>query len=85
VGSARVLIENISLNVNLTDTRGRSPLYYAVANGHIEIAALIVSHKSWKCPQDPSDPSHLDRLSTIKPAQHVEEMKVFLEGLPRNG
>jgi len=81
--AAEALLDNPSLDVNLTDKRNHAPLYYAVSQGFLEIAALIVSHPSWKCPTDANDPNHVDRLMQIEPTQNKAEIQGLLKGLPK--
>jgi ankyrin repeat protein len=72
------LIKIPQLNVNLLDSSKHSPLYYAVLAGCPDIAALIVSHQSWKSPKDSNDPNHMRQLAKLTPSKNSEQIGRFL-------
>ncbi len=84
VKMVQLLVDRKELDVNLTDNKGFSPLYYAVSNGELEIATFIVGHKSWKWPTNPSDPNHWKHLLTLVPKKQKDEIKKLLESLPKD-
>jgi len=81
--SARALLKDRGLNVNLVDKHGHSPLYYAIALGFVDIAGMIVGHRSWELPKDKADSNHLDQLQKIVPPKNGPEIAKLLNNLPR--
>ena len=61
----RALVGYSNLNVNLTDNKNHTPLYYAILDGHVGIARLITGHPSYSMPQNTDDPNHIDKLITL--------------------
>lgn len=72
------------LDVNICDEKGNSPLRHAVFDGNIEIATMIIEHKSWRVCNNPEDPNHLDKLLEINPIKNQNEMKRFLQSLRKS-
>lgn len=70
------LCKSQKLNVNLTDARDWSPLCYSIADGNVDIVALVIGHESWKPVQDPTDPNHPDQLIAL--AEKHPLVKKFL-------
>lgn len=61
------LLKSPRLDVNICDADKQSPLYYAVKSGQLEIAIMIVSHPSYKCPLDITNLNHLNNLIKLAP------------------
>jgi ankyrin repeat protein len=72
------LIADSNLNVNLRDSKHKTPLYYAIVLGLSEFAAAIVGHSSFQWPEDVTDPNHISQLLRITPEQNSEQIKRFL-------
>ncbi len=72
------LLRVSTIDVNIVDAANHASLYYAVQVGRSEMGALIMGHKSWKCPLDPNDPNHITQLLQIKPSKNAEQIKNLL-------
>ena len=77
----RCLVQRMELDVMICDRNGFSPLYYAVARGDLDIAALIVGHSSWRPVQDPQNANHRDKLLQLRIDKNGDEMRRFLNTL----
>ena len=64
-GMVKALVKYSDLNVNLTDSMNHTPLYYAIADGLLDIAELIMKHSSYSMPLDSNNPNHIDKLITL--------------------
>jgi hypothetical protein len=73
------LVKNPQLDANLLDSKGHSPMYYAIITGRSDIAALIVAHLNFEWPTDPANPNHISQLLKIIPDKNPEQIKKFLE------
>jgi ankyrin repeat protein len=78
------LTERDSLNVQMKDAQGHTPLYYAVEDGLVEIATLLTGHESWINNQfGPSDSNRTQNLLRLKIRYNQEAIRNFLERLPQ--
>ncbi|MGR3974010.1 MAG: ankyrin repeat domain-containing protein [Candidatus Rhabdochlamydia sp.] len=82
IGTVAVLTKSPHLNVNIRDITDRVPLTYAILNGSLEIATLIVGHGSWHAFQNEQDPNHIKELMKLSPQVNQSEIEQFLKGLP---
>src|SRR5262249_53138612 len=67
------LTQNTKLEVDLRDNVNHTALRYAVNKGFLQIVKRITNHPKWKCPSDPQDPNHPQKLLELtKPAEQVQ-------------
>ncbi len=74
-----LLLKNHVINVNLADSKGFTPLYYAIALGLSDFASLIIGHKTWKEVADSKNPNHMEQLAKIKPASNADKIANFFK------
>lgn len=79
----QLLTSYFSLNIMLTDENGRTPLYYAVSDGEIQIIEFLLKHPSFSHPKDPSDPNSIENLLKLPSKNGQEEVcKAILLNYP---
>ncbi|NGX59590.1 MAG: Actin-binding protein [Chlamydiae bacterium] len=75
---AKKLLKSNKLDVTVRDDAGRTPLWYAVADGLVDLIPLIMAHPSWKNPENESDINHLKQLVIMDIRYKPDEVRGIL-------
>ncbi len=73
-----LLTTNEALNVNIQDGNQHTALWYAITDGAVITATLLVGHNSWRPSQDLSNPNHLQNLLKIRIPVNETSIKELL-------